>query len=191
MRETKKQRKARLKREGRWNAFLERRRELVEDEGMSPREARAQLSIEFAPIPTGDGFHKTDTRSDKDWVKKGDFAGKGTSLPQKDIRWIFNHIGIKDVRPSDAPSAGAWGYLQAIKQNDEIMHDFYRSVYPRLLPSSSEIETESKFVDDGRRISQETIDLVAQASREAILEARAGGFYSEPESDFTDQPEPT
>ncbi len=63
MKETKKQRKARLKREGRWNAFLERRRELVEDEGMSPHEAMAQLSVEFAPIQIGDVSHRTDTQS--------------------------------------------------------------------------------------------------------------------------------
>jgi len=70
--------------------------------------------------------------------------------PVRDLTWIYNNIGVKNVKPSEAPSPGAYAHLKFIQQNDANMVDFFTKVYPRIIPSKSQIESLNKFNDDGR-----------------------------------------
>ena len=68
-----------------------------------------------------------------------------------DINWIYNHLLIADVRPSDAPSPGAWAHLQYHRSTPAATDEFFTKVYPRLIPAKSTIQKmQDKFHDDGR-----------------------------------------
>ena len=68
-----------------------------------------------------------------------------------DINWIYNHLMIADVKPSDAPSPGAWAHLQYHRSNAAAMAEFFTKVYPRLIPAKGTIQKiQDKFHDDGR-----------------------------------------
>lgn len=81
-------------------------------------------------------------------------AGFATALhdPIGDLKWVFQALGAKDLTPQDAPSAGAWALLTTL-QNDEVMlKGFYTTVFPKLLPSKSQIDKGDDRVDDGRKL---------------------------------------
>jgi hypothetical protein len=68
-----------------------------------------------------------------------------------DINWIYNHLMISDVEPSDAPSPGAWAHLQYHRSTAAAMDEFYTKVYPRLIPAKGTIQKmQDLFHDDGR-----------------------------------------
>ena len=68
-----------------------------------------------------------------------------------DINWIYNHLGVADVKPEDAPSPGAWAHLQYHRSSTGAMAEFFTKVYPRLIPSKSVMQKmEDKAHDDGR-----------------------------------------
>jgi len=77
-------------------------------------------------------------------------AGKAEIDPIRDITWIYNNLAVKDVEPSDAPSPGAYAQLKFIQSDDSNLVDFFTKVYPRLIPSKSQVENLTKFNDDGR-----------------------------------------
>ncbi len=70
--------------------------------------------------------------------------------PIRDLTWVYNHMAIRDVKPSDAPSPGAYAHLKFIQKKIEFQDKFYTTVYPRIIPSKSVIENLNKFNDDGR-----------------------------------------
>ena len=68
-----------------------------------------------------------------------------------DINWIYNHLMVADVQPSDAPSPGAWAHLQYHRSTPAAMDDFFTKVYPRLIPAKGAIQKlQDEFHDDGR-----------------------------------------
>lgn len=80
----------------------------------------------------------------------------------RDLNWIYKNIAVKNVKPSDAPSPGAFAHLQYIQLNEQNMLDFYTKVYPRLIPAKSQLEG-SKFNDDSRTI----FSILERLSRES------------------------
>jgi len=83
--------------------------------------------------------------------KKKDFGDFDAEIePIRDLTWIYNHIAVMDVKPEDAPSPGAFAHLKFIQKNQVNQVDFFTKVYPRIIPSKSQIETLNKFNDDGR-----------------------------------------
>ena len=71
------------------------------------------------------------------------FSGK-ESTARRVVEWVFENLYVKDVKPEDAPSAGAWGYLQAILADPtrEMERRFLTSVWPQLIPSKSLLDAE-------------------------------------------------
>jgi hypothetical protein len=88
----------------------------------------------------------------KSTAAKADFSkwdGKIDTI--SDINWIYNHLMIADVKPSDAPSPGAWAHLQYHRSTPAAMDEFFTKVYPRLIPSKGAIQKmQDLFHDDGR-----------------------------------------
>ena len=108
-------------------------------------------------------------------VLRVQFAGK----PEADVRsillWVFESVDVADVTPAMAPSAGAWSLLSCVRKWPEFRQEFYRHMFPRLLPSRSQLETEARFKDSGHETIRELIERVAVAIGEGPAPVGAEG----------------
>jgi hypothetical protein len=68
------------------------------------------------------------------------------------LKWVFQALGSKDLKPEDAPSAGAWALWRQLEEDELMLRDFYRTVFPKLLPSKAQLEKGEDRVDDGRKL---------------------------------------
>lgn len=102
----------------------------------------------------------------KDMVDLAEFgdAANAEIDPVRDLTWIYNHIGVKDVKPGDAPSPGAYAHLLFIQQKDLNKVDFFTKVYPRIIPSKTQVENMTKRHDDGRK-HFELLDRLSEESK--------------------------
>ncbi len=178
----------RLKAEGSWTAFCDRRAEL-ESEGWSKKDAYGKAVSEFSgenttadlPIPmtdvNGRGFPIPAGVSKPIAATSDMFAGKTATISQV-IQWVFESMELADVKPDAAPSAGAWGLLMHCRKNPDAKQDFYLSVWPKLLPAKSQLDVGHGFSDDGRAL--ELIDRVARISQESVLRAGTKGLSGKP-----------
>ena len=88
------------------------------------------------------------------------------STPLNDVDWIYHNINTKGIKPSDAPSSGAYYHLLEIQSDPSNKSEFYKMYMSRRLPSRSEIEgMEAQFNDDGSDLSN-FIDTVIDKSLE-------------------------
>lgn len=147
MGESRGQMEARLRREGRWDAFRARRKELKAG-GMTGSEADAQAIEEFSqPLPRTDG--------DADRVPAEVFQGK--SMPtQEIIGWVVDNIAISNVKPEDAPSPGAWAMLRWVQRTEANESVFWRLIFPKL---SGPSKTDER---DGSSGAKEIVDNTAE-----------------------------
>lgn len=70
----------------------------------------------------------------------------------EDVQWIYLHMAVKGVKPSDAPSPGAWAWLQALRNDTMARNAFYRDTLPKFLPPAKALEAAQRFEDDGRDV---------------------------------------
>ena len=105
-----------------------------------------------AEVKPGKGILKsTALKSDfKDWDGKIDTIS--------DINWIYNHLMIADVKPSDAPSPGAWAHLQYHRSTPAAMDEFFTKVYPRLIPAKGTIQKMQDLKHDDGRTTFDLLD---------------------------------
>ena len=93
------------------------------------------------------------------------YADKEPATQRQVMTWVFENMHIDGLKPFDAPSAGAWGYLKAIlnDKTGKLMNDFYG----KWLASATKQVDEStqSYVDDGRKVGM--IDRVIRAAEEA------------------------
>ena len=75
------------------------------------------------------------------------------------VQWVFDNMAKDDVGPGDAPSMGAWGYLMQCRSDDTIKRSFYSTVWPKLLPSRSELERDVQMRDDDRELESHLEEL--------------------------------
>lgn len=200
MAETSEDRKERLQREGRWGAFCKRRDELKK-QGLAPKAADKQASVEFAAgsvpaQPDGSG-----AQSDANAAGTGDLgaataervpesvpavdavgSGGGGIVPapdaeelsvdiRRDHLWVYANLRNSAVRESDAPGPGAWAMLRQCQADAEECSKFYARI-GKLLPSRAQIDAEARFSDDGRNVLR-TIEKVRRAFKSALLRAGA------------------
>ena len=66
------------------------------------------------------------------------------------VQWVFDNMHNRGVKQKDAPTLGAWGLLQECREDGTTRRNFYMSVWPKLLPSRSELDKEGQFEDDNR-----------------------------------------
>ncbi len=127
MGESRGQMEARLRREGRWDAFGARLKEL-KAEGMTGTEAKAQAIEEFSePLPRTD--------DDAGRVPAEVFQGK-VSTAQAEVLWVKDHIGVTGVLPEDAPSSGAWGLYHRVMSEPANQTTFWTKIYPKIFPKT-------------------------------------------------------
>lgn len=82
--------------------------------------------------------------------------------PIGDLKWVFQALGAKDLKPADAPSSGAWALLTTLQNDELLLKGFYTTVFPKLLPSKAQIDKGEDRVDDGRKL----FGLIEQLLRE-------------------------
>ena len=163
--ETKEQFKSRIKNEGRWDDFINYR-ERLKASGLDAKSAWAKARQKFQPTPDGASMAESDADDDPvlpagDIVCLDVFADKPSVTARAVVQWVFDHIDITDVKPEDAPSSGAWSFLQRVRSYPDLLKEFYRTIWAKMLPTRSEIEARERFEDDGR----EQLHLIEQIRR--------------------------
>jgi len=168
-------------REHRWEAFCERREILKETR--SPSEAFAEALAEFPPLDANAEIVAPDAQEATVRVSKKMFLGK-TCSTQQSVIWVAKHIAVDDAVAEEAPSSEAWGMLIWAQRTGHNEREFWTSIYPKLLPTRTQLDAEARFTDDGRAIIS-IIDRV----RRAALRDKAGADDSEMQPLRVDQPE--
>jgi hypothetical protein len=85
---------------------------------------------------------------------------KGGVNFRSDIEWVYSNLSNKDVLPGDSPNTGAWAMLDWARQNK---HEFFTSLFAKVLPTKSQIDADQAKVDDGGAIR-----LIAECERDLI-----------------------
>jgi len=153
--ESKKDLKIRLINEGRWDDFI-LYREQLKAKGEDAKSAWAKARQKFSPESYRAPVDESDSADDSvlpagNSVCMDDFCDKPPVTARAVVQWCFDHIDIEDAKPEDAPSSGAWSLLQRVRMHPDLLKEFYRTIWAKMLPTRSEIEAREKFEDDGRQ----------------------------------------
>ena len=106
---------------GKWDDYDARRSELREN-GMSRYDALQKAAEEFlGDLDKFFGENKGTLKAEK--VEKSE-RKDSTSL-MEDAMWVYNNLDVKDVKAEDAPSSGAWGWLQKVRGSAVLLQDFF------------------------------------------------------------------
>jgi len=138
MRESKAELTDRLRREGRWDAFKQRREELKAN-GTPPKQAWFEAAAEFPPLTDS-----TRPQAQNHTLTKTDFRAiqrKPRIKIGQAIRWAFDHLEGDWVRPRDAPSIGAWSLREWARSSPAARMEFYRLFAAKMSAIPREDET--------------------------------------------------
>ena len=208
--ETKVEIKERMKREGRWGAYVAERDRLgQENPSWNGKEIREAAVRSFPPlnnghkgpvikIPAGLREESINTGSGEAhsapdapsptqspqffsapvldpcrslYADRSDFDGKPEISEAEAVRWVAANMFIANIRPIDAPSAGAWSLYAACQDDQKFRSEFYRGPWTKLLPTRSEIDANAKFGDESREL-QDTISRVEKAQADSKIDDR-------------------
>ena len=56
------------------------------------------------------------------------------------IRWVAENLEVADVSAADAPGPSAWALLCHCRQIPSAKADFWRTIWPKLIPSKALLE---------------------------------------------------
>lgn len=101
-------------------------------------------------------------------VKASVFKGKQANT-RKNVMWVAESIALDKPDPKDAPSSQAWGMLMWVRRSPQNESEFWRQIYPKLLPSRTQVDNEDAKIDDGGAVLS-MIEDVRTAAREAAAE---------------------
>lgn len=98
------------------------------------------------------------------------FDGKMSANARTAIEWVASVLNLKGVKAKDAPSAMAWNLYQHFNQNTSAQADFWRAIWPKVVPSKSELDKQEQFRDDGREVLKliDEIERIAYAAGEHL-----------------------
>lgn len=83
---------------------------------------------------------------------KDDFTGSdGREDHWRDVMWVYNNLYVSGVKPSDAPSPGAWGWLMECRGDAKALNNF-RAYYMKLAPSRKELDERARRADGGESV---------------------------------------
>ncbi len=157
MAETKDQLKARLKEMGCWQAYLDRREELVAA-GNSSVTARKVAASEFAPDGgaepgSGEPSSRPLVGQAEHYARMAETAKGLEASEQTVVRWVADNLvmPLESIDLDLVPSPTAVSML-AFARSAGGGRDFWNGLYAKLIPSRSQLEAASRFSDDGRDI---------------------------------------
>lgn len=165
-----------------WKKFLARRTALntqVIDGEITGDERDVLLRQEFAyayealkqPLPVQCQTRGADEPPAVDTKPEPEASPARSSNDAREIlRWVYEHLGDTEAQLAKLkpPSPGALAHLLELRASPDLKRDFYNTVYPKLLPSRSELNRAERMNDDGRT-TLELIGRVAEACRRAAV----------------------
>lgn len=93
---------------------------------------------------------------------------------RKIIGWVFENVANMEAVPEDAPTAGAWGLLTWVRASPANQSEFYKGIWPRILPTKAQLEEiagKEEVTDEGTITDIE--NLLADALAEIVEEDRS------------------
>lgn len=164
---------AKLKKEGMWTDFKNRRSEL-EGEGRTKKESWNMAAEEFgfgghSPV-TDDVLPMDQPRpipspvTGKKYAPKKTFKGKESSL-REDYQWVYANTSVEDVSPDDAPSSGAWGLLQFARSDPK---SFYVEWMRMVARQEDRNEVLEGFAEDATRATSEIAEMLRSLRESSV-----------------------
>jgi len=86
------------------------------------------------------------------FASKKTWEGKPPISEIEMVRWVFDNLAIEDVKPEDAPSAGAWAMLIDCRTSADARSKFMNGLWPKLLPKGRGDDAEDPLADDGEGV---------------------------------------
>lgn len=73
--------------------------------------------------------------------------------PHDMISWVFEYMDVPPqmITPEEVPSRGALGYLKRCQTRSTVGDDFFKGMFPKIVPDKKELAHEAKQRDDGRK----------------------------------------
>ena len=96
-------------------------------------------------------------------VLLADFEGKPDASARQILEWVFNNIDVAGLKPKDAPTSGAWSLLMRVRSVPDLAVDFYKQVWPKLLPTKAQLEVEERLKGGGTDELERSLDRVEAA----------------------------
>lgn len=141
--------KARLVREGKWEEFV-RIREKQKSEGETPAVASAKaLMVVDTQKKPGDPYKRLILA-----------APEGNCSEREAAQFVFEYAACEpaEIPESAVPSKGAVGLLKWLKTSPANCTAFYATIWPKLMPTKSQLDAEARYSDDGVR----SLDLLSE-----------------------------
>lgn len=103
-------------------------------------------------------------------------VGRKKAAPRVLVEWVFNNLAVPldAIAVESVPSSGAVGLLRWARASPSNEGSFLTTIWPKLMPNRSAVESDMKFGDDGRSVIS-LIDKVLAASRGETLVLRERG----------------
>ncbi len=131
----------RLRQEGRWNeasAFRDQTKRQLQAEGKTRLEANdgawAAMLAKYPPLaPSADA----DEYADACWIEDPDGSHDDARWPNLvgDILWVYVHLAVRRIQPTDAPNPGAWSLLCWARRH---VNRFFEQLFPKILSASAQ-----------------------------------------------------
>ena len=166
----------RLQREDRWDEaskFKDNHIAQLRSEGKPRKEAQQaaweEMGSEFPPQPSESEPIALE-------ALPSEWAGRLSSSSDdfiSDALWVYSRLGLSDVQPEEAPSAGAWSLLRWAKRNED---RFFEQIMPKVVAKSSktashlEGELPDEYKQDSTEISRMLADHYLQWEQEAVAD---------------------
>ena len=161
----------RLKAEGKFDDFKQRREELVA-EGLTKGAAYAQAVSEFG-ASEAPGLPAPPTRENRRAVlprpktepSSDVFEGKKSTL-RDDYQWVYEKIAVSNVEPEEAPSSGAWGLLQFAQNDPKSFYVEWMRMVGKQVDENAELRG---FVQDAARSTSEIAEMLRSLQPPPVL----------------------
>ncbi|MBL8797985.1 MAG: hypothetical protein JNM56_29070 [Planctomycetia bacterium] len=144
MRESKGQLEARLRLEGRWEAYKQLR-EKYKAEGSEGKSARLLAAEQFPPLagplpsPDGKTLAIVTALRQNSARKCGPWVPAGLEQARQAVVWVADQLDKPDARQADAPCPAAGALLRWVRRSPENEDEFWKRIYARLLPVPGEV----------------------------------------------------
>ncbi len=141
--------KQELQRAGKWAAFVDERDRLKAD-GATPGEARERALLHVL----GDGAHAETGVSEAGRRSTPGFTVP-TSRPglphsaRRSVVWVAENLSVEHVAVDGAPDSQAVSMLNWARSGPGAQSAFW-DIWAKTVPTPAQLETESRFADDGR-----------------------------------------
>jgi hypothetical protein len=134
----------RLQREDRWDEaslFKDNHIAQLRAEGKPRKEAQQaaweEMASRFPPQPSESGPVVMEALP----IEWADHLSSSSDDFVGDVMWVYSRLGLSNVQPEDAPSAGAWSLLRWAKRHED---RFFEQTLPKVMAKSPKTLSDSE-----------------------------------------------